>query len=259
MGNILGGDTMEFKTFCKNSTTTYREIKVEHELYNKFYEIINKNKEVILSIPDGCVNIWFLWNDDKCQGKLIGSALTGKTSLVSNYEKCFGIKFNAGVVPELFLGDIGILISNNLPIEKYQMISFIEKEIESIHSFEQMVLYFLEQDFVFGKNQVNSLVSALIGEVNACRGNVKVRDLVEKLKYSRHYANEVFRHNIGMSIKQYSDIIRIQQAIYGIETNNLDFIYENLGYYDQSHFIRDFKRYTLLTPSRFLVSERSFI
>lgn len=53
---------MEFKTFCKSSTTTYREIKVEHELYNKFYEIINDNKETILSIPDGCVNIWFLWD-----------------------------------------------------------------------------------------------------------------------------------------------------------------------------------------------------
>ena len=76
----------------------------------------------------------------------------------------------------------------------------------------------------------------------------------------KFYRGIIWRlHNIGMSIKQYSDIIRIQQAIYGIETNNLDFIYENLGYYDQSHFIRDFKRYTLLTPSRFLVSERSFI
>lgn len=28
-------------------------------------------------------------------------------------------------------------------------------------------------------------------------------------------------------------------------------IYERLGYYDQAHFIKDFKKNTSLTPSRF--------
>ena len=249
---------MEFKTFCKNSHTTYCEFKPEHELFHKFYEIINQQQEMILSIPDGCVNIWFLWKDGRCQARLIGSALAGKPSLVSNYSKCFGIKFHAGVVPEVFLGDIGSLISNNFLIQKYQEICFVEREIECIQTFEERVLYFLEQDWIFGKNHVDRLTRNMVREVKACLGNVKVSELAGRMEYSRHYINEVFRRNIGMSIKQYSSIIRIQQAIRGIETRNLDFIYEDLGYYGQSHFIREFKKYTLLTPNTFENGEWSF-
>lgn len=249
---------MEFKTFCKHSCATYQEFRLNHELFNKFYEITNNQQETILSIPDGCVNIWFLWKNGKCQARLIGSALAGKPSLVSNYEKCFGIKFNAGVVPEVFLNDIGILISNNLLMQKYQSISFIEKEIEKISTFEEKVMYFLDRDLLFGRNQVNQLTISIVQEVKACMGNVKITELAGRTEYSRHRLNEIFRQNIGMSIKQYSGIIRIQQAIYGVETKNIDFIYEELGYYDQSHFIRDFKRYTLLTPNRFMGSEWSF-
>ena len=43
---------MEFKTFCKNSHTTYCEFKPEHELFHKFYEIINQQQEMILSISE---------------------------------------------------------------------------------------------------------------------------------------------------------------------------------------------------------------
>ena len=79
---------MEFKTFCKNSHTTYCEFKPEHELFHKFYEIINQQQEMILSIS------------------------------------------------EVFLGDIGRLISNN----------------------------FLEQDWIFGKNHADRLTRNMVRE-----------------------------------------------------------------------------------------------
>ncbi|MCD2492559.1 AraC family transcriptional regulator [Lacrimispora sp. NSJ-141] len=250
---------MEFKTFCTGTRTTYREVRLEHELINKFYEIRNPLQEKILSIPDGCVNIWFLWKDGKCQARLIGSALMGKPSLVSNHEQCFGIKFNAGVVPEVFLNDIGHIINNNCPVNKYKDISFMEKEVETMETFEQKLIYFLERDSVFGKNRVNSITRFIVEDVAEKMGNLTISELADMLGYSQHYTNQVFRRNLGMPIKQYSGIVRIQQAIYGIEMKDRDFIYENLGYYDQSHFIREFKRYTLLTPKSYDKEDWSFV
>ena len=242
---------MEFKTFCTGTRTTYQEIWVEHDLINKFYEIWNPMQEQILSIPDGCVNIWFLWNQKRCHARLIGSALTGKASLVSRHERCFGIKFNAGVVPEVFLNDIGHIINNNCPVNVYKDITFMEKALERLGSFEERVLYVLERDSVFGKNRVSPMTRQIVEDVAEAMGKLTVFELAQTLGYSQHYTNLVFRKNIGMPIKQYSGIVRIQHALYGIEKKDCDFIYENLGYYDQSHFIREFKRYTLLTPKSY--------
>ncbi|MCI8464256.1 MAG: helix-turn-helix transcriptional regulator [Lachnospiraceae bacterium] len=250
---------MEFKTFCTGTHTTYQEIRMEHDLIHKFYEIGNPMQEKILSIPDGCVNIWFLWNQGKCHARLIGSALMGKPSLVSNHERCFGIKFNAGVVPEVFLNDIGHIINNNCPVNIYKDITFMEKAVEQMGSFEERVLYMLERDNVFGKNQVNTITKLIVEDVANRMGNLAVSELAQALGYSQHYTNLVFRQNIGMPIKQYSGIVRIQQAIYGIEKKSHDFLYESLGYYDQSHFIREFKRYTLLTPKSYDKDDWMFV
>ncbi len=250
---------MEFKTFCTGTHTTYQEIRMEHELINKFYEIGNPFQEKILSIPDGCVNIWFLWDGGNCHARLIGSALMGKPSMVSNHERCFGIKFNAGVVPEVFLNDIGHIINNNCPVNVYKDITFMERAMEKTESFEERVYYLLEHDSVFGKNQVNSMTRFIVKDVGERMGNLAVSELAQMLGYSQHRTNQVFRENLGMPIKAYSGIVRIQNAIYGIERQNRDFLYENLGYYDQSHFIREFKRYTMLTPRIYDKDDWSFV
>ena len=44
-------------------------------------------------------------------------------------------------------------------------------------------------------------------------------------------------------------------------TNKDGDIYYDLGYYDQSHFIHDFKKFTSLTPNKFtkILSEVNFV
>ncbi len=53
-------------------------------------------------------------------------------------------------------------------------------------------------------------------------------------------------------MKKYSDIIRAQTAITYLNSTNLMDVIIDLGYYDQAHFIRDFKQYTSLTPKSFV-------
>ena len=43
-------------------------------------------------------------------------------------------------------------------------------------------------------------------------------------------------------MKKYAGIIRIQKALYYLQNNLTYEIYERLGYYDQAHFIKDFKK-----------------
>ena len=49
-------------------------------------------------------------------------------------------------------------------------------------------------------------------------------------------------------MKKFSTIVRMQSAIRYLQEDKTDEVYEKLGYYDQSYFIREFRKYTGMTP-----------
>lgn len=238
---------MNFVTYsvCKLS---YKQLKIEHALFNKFYQIENPRHEKIISIPDGCINVWFLKAGTYYCAKVIGSANTGKLSLISNYDKCFGIKFNSGVVPDIFRQDIHILVANNILLEKYQKLDFMIQKIMGMPSFEEKVSYSAACESYFSTKSLNPTILTALKDIHESYGNIKVADVAIKLGYCSRHINEIFRKNTGFSIKQYAQIIRIQQAIDELKKTGQNDIYSNLGFYDQSHFLKEFKRLTLLTP-----------
>ena len=65
-------------------------------------------------------------------------------------------------------------------------------------------------------------------------------------------AEKRFRRVVGATPKKFSSIIRLQTALnnYGKCENLTDLGY-SAGYFDQSHFIKDFKQFTGETPEKF--------
>ena len=52
---------MNRKTFYINDRIIYNEISVQTDSINKFYEIHNPDNERIVAIPDGCIDIQYVW------------------------------------------------------------------------------------------------------------------------------------------------------------------------------------------------------
>ena len=63
---------------------------------------------------------------------------------------------------------------------------------------------------------------------------------------------ELFRNQTGYSPMFYKKIMRFNQAARQINSTSLTDIALSNGYYDQSHFIRDFKLFAGITPSEYL-------
>ncbi|PWL24467.1 MAG: hypothetical protein DCO96_13380 [Fluviicola sp. XM-24bin1] len=63
------------------------------------------------------------------------------------------------------------------------------------------------------------------------------------------------KSNLGIGPKSFTKINRFKEVLACISTHPeydwQDLLYR-FGYYDQAHFIKDFKRYTGKTPSEFL-------
>jgi AraC-like DNA-binding protein len=71
---------------------------------------------------------------------------------------------------------------------------------------------------------------------------------------SRRQLERRFANTVGLSPKQLAKIIRLQHTLKNLEQkqfNNLASLAVENGYFDQAHFIKDFKEFTGITPKQF--------
>ncbi|MEZ5083281.1 MAG: helix-turn-helix transcriptional regulator [Bacteroidales bacterium] len=85
-------------------------------------------------------------------------------------------------------------------------------------------------------------------------GFVNIRELAEKSCLSISQFRKRFNEEVGMSPKEYTKIIRIRYISEFLSQHpslNLTQLTYKLGYFDQSHFIKDFKSVTGVSPKNY--------
>ena len=98
----------------------------------------------------------------------------------------------------------------------------------------------------------NAIVSAALRAICASAGALRVRALAQDLGVSQDSLEKHFRRIVGASPKQFATIVRIRQAVeLSHNSPSLTTLALDAGYYDQSHFIRDFRTITGDTPGHF--------
>lgn len=95
------------------------------------------------------------------------------------------------------------------------------------------------------------MVVSAIDMIEKSHGCISISEISERLQYNQRYMDRVFRRVTGLSMKQYATIIQIQTTIRYLQEGREDEVYEQLGYYDQSYFIKKFKKYTSMTPREY--------
>ncbi|AEE48786.1 helix-turn-helix transcriptional regulator [Haliscomenobacter hydrossis] len=101
---------------------------------------------------------------------------------------------------------------------------------------------------------IDRVVKSSVDLLMILEGQVKVEHIAGQLNVNRRQLERKFSTTVGLSPKQLSKIIRIQAALKKLnqdpEANLTDLAYQN-GYFDQSHFIKDFKEFTGISPKQF--------
>lgn len=242
---------MNYKTFYITDNVEYKEANVKQAIINKVYEIHNSQNAEILAIPDGCIDLQYVKKDGKAWYQLCGSFEKGQISELSRYDYCFGIKYNPGSLSNIVNADeyVG---------KRYTI--FEELDIQNLKSgikkmdcarFEEKVEYVCHQFKKQPETEEIAIIQYVIEKVNEGRGAINISELIEQMGYSHCYTERLFKKKIGFSIKKYSNIIRIQKSIDYINQNNMEDVYQKLGFYDQSHFINEFKKFTSMTPKHY--------
>ena len=97
--------------------------------------------------------------------------------------------------------------------------------------------------------------------VKSCKGQTNAKYLSDCLYTSPKTLERKFAKYLGKTTKQLIKLIRFQEVLHGFSCVNelslTDYAYKN-GYFDQSHFIHDFKSYTGYTPKEFYTKYPDF-
>jgi len=98
-------------------------------------------------------------------------------------------------------------------------------------------------------------------QITRSKGLVTVMELEKKTGYSSRWLYEKFMDKVGLSPKNFSSVTRFMQFYESSAMNHSDnFFRENIYtyFYDQAHFIKDFKRFTGMSPSKFIKTDNEF-
>lgn len=100
--------------------------------------------------------------------------------------------------------------------------------------------------------ETDKLIIEAVKLIYQSNGTIRIKELNEKLFISQSAFEKRFRKVVGTTAKKFASIVRFNTVLDNLhETKTLiEICYEN-NFFDQAHFIKDFKQFTGDTPENF--------
>jgi len=89
-----------------------------------------------------------------------------------------------------------------------------------------------------------------------------LQNLTQSIGYSQKHLIHLFKQFVGFRPKQYQQITRFNLALNEIaqgQFSKLTSLGYDCGYYDQAHFVKEFKKFAGFSPKRFLREKGAYI
>lgn len=139
----------------------------------------------------------------------------------------------------------------------------LEERLGRIPSVEEKIS--LLQTFLVSRlarlRPVHPALDHALKRLRETHGSLEIRDLEQETGFSSRWLDRLFHEHVGHSPKTLAAICRFQRyyAAWAIDPSPRVFREDLLDlYYDQSHFSREFKRFTGSPPGRYARSDNEF-
>lgn len=222
-----------------------------------------KPKPVTL-IPDGGSSIIFdinyrqNWHHECIWGVMDKPVVVYNQHSTSKGETMtFGVDFKPGGLYRFLDIPMGEFTNSSLELKTVSYSAFhqLAENIvnsmsigEQIHIIEAFLLRHLDRINISQTPVLEALYT-----IKETSGGIRVNELADKLFISERSLRRLFHEQVGISPKTLCRITRLQSVMkHCSEGKQLDFLiaaYDS-GYFDQSHFIKNFKEFCGYTPGR---------
>ena len=188
---------------------------------------------------------------DTSGDKISGSLTEAITVIHAPGTHEFSIKFKPGVLYSCLSKDISTLVDNHLSLQKYLNQKVID-ELKLKSSFAERVQFvenwLLSNMKIFSSDfKLNTVIKAIY-HINNNR-NYKLNTVSKEVGVSNPTLNRYFKEVLGISPKQCFKALRFKTALKNYRANGSYDLYDELGYTDFSHFVKEAKNLANTTPS----------
>ena len=175
-----------------------------------------------------------------------------------------GIEFSAAGAYRIFQLRQSELKNRIFPLEEIfgrsaRDMQEIISNTESIGEKIQIIQAYLIK--LLSKSDPDPILDYCLREIENSKGLATVMELEKKTGYSSRWLYEKFMEKVGLSPKNLSSVVRFMQFYEQWAKNpGADFFKKDIYdyFYDQAHFIKEFKRFTGHSPLKFAKSENEF-
>lgn len=208
--------------------------------------------------PDGCVGL-IMNLGDSCVtdngsvsmefGKtyVVGAMTSYKDSFIESETHLLGVCFKPAAFANFYKYEPQkVLINDTIEFEKSNSFELDKVLLNPIDYFNR-----LYSDKIVNKT---NLLQGVLNDINSTHGQIGISALSKRNFTTVRQLERSFKKHIGLSPKEYSNIIRFQRALSIIrnsdENKSLSDITFECGYYDHAHLSNEIKRNTGMAPSQ---------
>ena len=241
----------------------YREVKPNEKLSDFIYCYWKLQTTETLQTPfnyrvvaDGCIDIFFALERPN-ESFVMGFCKKYTEFPLGNSFHYIGVRFLPSMFPQLFKIDASELSNRYEWLQEIlpQISTFILHEFDQVMPFEdiQNVLdaYFLNllkhKHFDWDLRFYNAMYLILKNF-----GTLETESALDT-GISPRQLRRIFNYYVGTTPKTFSKVVRFQNILHAkpsTESLKQNKLFYDVGFYDQAHFIKDFKNFYGVTPSQ---------
>lgn len=208
-------------------------------------------------VPNPCVNMVM----EAHRSGIYGVASRMYTKHIEGKGQVFGVKFRPGGFYPFIKSPLSKLTDQSLAVESVFGVEAGEYEqrlksdtapANMIELTEALLLQHLPR-----QDETVTLINQIIERIHEDCELTKVEKLCDMFNLNKRKLQRLFNQYVGISPKWVIKLYRLQNAAEAIDTSSHHDplkLSTDLGYYDQSHFIKDFKSIIGKTPDEYAKS-----
>ena len=242
--HILSADYSKYVFYTETQILELQNFAINaFEAYSTSIEI-SYLEEIILT--QGTIDLGFDFDN-----KWIGFGGISQTDYHFRWDfpfRNFGIRLKPGAFYQLTGLNASTMMDEFLPLKEID-ITFDEEAFFSL-SYEDAKKFLINYVKALANQHIPNQYTLLFDKLAESPPNL-TSDLYELLDISPRQCQRMFAKHYGITPKMVLTVLRFQKCLRLLLLNNTNTnrVLDDLNYYDQAHFTKDFKRHLGLTPT----------